>query len=244
MGVVTWREGRISTEASVEVVPALTGRQLRDAYVGAVRWFTFGLAHFTDNAVRVGPIELLRFGEPRVGPGSVDWPIEGGLLAGAAGGHWRVESRDGQVDASVTDYRPAIPRPIYDLTHLQVHLLFTRLYLLHIRGVEPRPGRPAARDDRRSAAAVDIAFCLALARLTGRRRPGRALLITAAYHVTCWSLTGRTLGGLVMGQRAVALDGSRMSPTQAILRLALSPVAWLLRRPLHDEIACTTVITD
>jgi hypothetical protein len=244
MGVVSWQAGRVSTEETVEVRGPVTGKQLRDAYAESVAALFFRLVRFTRNAVRIGPIELLRFGEPEIGPRSVDWPIEGGLLAGASGGHWRIESRDGQVQASVTSYRPSIPRPLYALTQLQVHLLFTRLYLLRVHGANPLPGRPAPREDRWQAAAVDVAFCLTLAGLTGRRRPRRTLLITAAYHIACWSLAGRTLGGLVLRQRVVSADGSRLTPAQATLRLALAPVGWLARRPIHDEIACTMVITD
>jgi uncharacterized RDD family membrane protein YckC len=92
------------------------------------------------------------------------------------------------------------------------------------------------------AASVDVAFCLTLAGLTGRRRLRRTLAITAAYHVACWSISGRTLGGMVMRQRVVAVDGSRLTPTQSLLRLVLLPVSWIVRRPVHDEVACSEVI--
>jgi uncharacterized RDD family membrane protein YckC len=91
---------------------------------------------------------------------------------------------------------------------------------------------------------VDAALCFTLAGLTGRRRLRRVVAIAIAYHVVCWSVSGRTLGGLVMRQRVVAVDGSRLTPTQSLLRLALLPASWILRRPVHDEIACTEVITD
>jgi len=91
---------------------------------------------------------------------------------------------------------------------------------------------------------VDVAFCLTLARVTGRPRWGRTLAIAIAYHVACWSTSGRTLGGVVMRQRVVSVDGSRLTPTQSLLRLALLPASWLLRRPLHDDLASTEVIAD
>ncbi|TMG61545.1 MAG: RDD family protein [Chloroflexi bacterium] len=72
----------------------------------------------------------------------------------------------------------------------------------------------------------------------------RTLFVIAVYHIVCWSISGRTLGGLVMRQRVAAIDGTRLTPTQALLRLALTPVSWLSRRPVHDEIAATEVIAD
>lgn len=243
MRVVVWDAGAITTSDSVRVPEPISGAELRDAYAGAVRELTFGIARFEDGAVRIGPLELLRFGEPRVDATSVEWPIVGGLLA-RAGGRWRIESQAGVVTATVTGHRPALPRPLYDFTHLQVHLLATRLYLLRLRGREPALGAEPPRDERLRAAAVDLALCLTLARLSGRRRPGRTLLITAAYHVACWSLAGRTLGGLVMRERVVALDGSPPTVTQSMFRFALLPLSWLAGRPVHDEVAATQVIED
>jgi hypothetical protein len=244
MRVVTWDGGRVSAGASVAVAGQLTGARLRDSYADAVRSLTLGVIQLKDDAVRVGAVELVRFGKPQVTRSAVDWPIEGGLLARGPGGRWRLEARGGQVTASLTGYRPALPRPLYALTHLQVHQLFTRLFLLRVRGREPAPGTVAVASDRERAAAVDVALCFTLAGLAGRRRLRRTLAIAIAYHIACWSLSGRTLGGLVMRQRVVAVDGSRVTPTQSLLRLALLPVSWLVRRPVHDEVAGTIVITD
>src|SRR5258705_2536028 len=91
MRVVTWTDGRVSTKASISVGHTLSGASLRDSYYDAVRSLTFGLASVRDDAVVVGPVTLLRFGTPKVTRNAVDWPIEGGLLAGAAGGRCRVE---------------------------------------------------------------------------------------------------------------------------------------------------------
>ncbi|HET7338081.1 MAG TPA: RDD family protein [Candidatus Dormibacteraeota bacterium] len=238
---MTWDGGAITTSESVEVGHPVSGAQLRDAYIDAVSALTFGVVRFDRDAVRIGPVELLKFGEPRVDTGWVEWPIEGGLLA-RGGGRWRIESKNGTVTAAAIGHRPAIPRPFYDFTHLQVHLLATRLYLLRLRGEDASPSAEAPREDRVRAAAVDVAFCLTLARMTGRRSARRALLIGAAYHVVCWSLTGRTLGGLVMRERVVAYDGSRPTVAQSMFRFALLPLSWLARRPVHDEMAATKVI--
>lgn len=241
--MVKWQGDSVDTSDSIEVPRPIGGAALRDSYIDAVGALTLGIARFSDNEVRVGPVTMLRFGEPRVGANFVEWPIEGGLLA-RGGGTWRIEAGDGRLRATATGHRPALPRLVYDLSHRHVHLLLTRLYLMRVRGEEPRPGRQASREDRARSAAVDVAFCLSLAGVTGLRRPRRVLLLLAAYHVACWSITGRTLGGLVLRERVVSLDGSRLTPTQALYRFALLPVSLVVRRPVHDEVAGTTVIRD
>jgi len=244
MGVVSWDGGRVSIRASVQVPRPITGAKLRDSYTEAIKTQTFGLARFRDGSIMLGPLTLLRFGPPKVTRKAVDWPIEGGLLARRAGGNWRIQAATGRVEATVAGYTPRLPRPIYAATHMQVHQLFTRLYLLRLRGRDSLPGTPATPGDRFRAGTVDVAFCLTLAGFSGRRRLRRTLFVIAVYHIVCWSVSGRTLGGLVMRQRVAAIDGTRLTPTQALLRLALTPVAWLSRRPVHDEIAATEVIAD
>jgi uncharacterized RDD family membrane protein YckC len=105
---------------------------------------------------------------------------------------------------------------------------------------------PADPRKRLAAAAIDAGVCCALAAVVGRRRRGIGVLfgVAAAYHVACWSLSGRTVGGAVMKQRVVAQDGSGVSAGQAIVRLALLPLAALRGRNVHDEIAGTNVIAD
>jgi hypothetical protein len=244
MRVVAWDAERVSTSDSVAVPAAPSGADLRDRFIEAVRTFTLGIAGVHGNSVVIGPIELLRFGTPKVNRNAVDWPIEGGVLAGRAGGHWRIGAEDGRVEATVSGYAPSLPRHLYTLTQLQVHQLFTRLYLLRLRGRDPLPGVPVTSRDRTRAAMVDAAFCLTLAGLTGRRRVRRTLAIAVAYHVACWSISGQTLGGLVMKQRVVAFDGSRLTAAQSLLRFVVLPLSWVTRAPVHDRIACTEVVAD
>src|SRR5207247_995612 len=179
MYVVTWQGGKVSTQASVDVPHRLSGAKLRDVYMESARALTFGLAKFRNNSVVIGPVTLLRFGRATVTRTSVDWPIEGGLLAGARGGHLHIESSAGHVEAVVTGYRPILPRPLYAATQLQVHLLFTRLYPLGLRAREPSTGATPSPQDPIRPAGVDLAFCLTLARLTGRRRLGRTIAVAA-----------------------------------------------------------------
>jgi uncharacterized RDD family membrane protein YckC len=47
----------------------------------------------------------------------------------------------------------------------------------------------------------------------------------------------------VLGLRLVAIDGSRPSPTQAVLRLAALPLGARRLRAVHDDLAATAVIS-
>ncbi len=238
-----WTDGAVSVEDSVAAAQPPSGQVLRDRFFAEMRGLTLGLIRARGNTLRLGPIELLRFGRPTVTPEGVEWPIEGGLLARSPGGRWRIEASGSRIVASMEGYRPLLPRPIYALTQLHVHHLLTRLFLLRVRGREPLAGVPARSEERLQSAAVDVAFCLTMARVFGSRPRVRLLLgIVAGYHVACWSIFGQTLGGMVTRQRVVAVDGSRVSPLQAVARLAALPVSWVLRRPVHDEFASTSVI--
>ena len=228
---------------SVEMPRAAGSRLLRDSFLPGISAVTLGLVRATGSSLRIGPFELLRFGAPRLGRAGVEWPIEGGVLAGAPGGTWRLRSSGRRLVASIEGYRPRLPAAVYSVTQLPIHHLLTRLYLLRLRGRDPAPGVTATSSSRMRAAAVDLAFCATLAGVAGRRRQVRALLaIAVAYHVACWSLSGRTLGGVVMRQRVVSVDGSRPSPAQALVRFIALPISWIRGRPDHDEIACTDVI--
>ncbi len=223
----------------------VTGRALHDGFVNDIRALTFGLINMRDESLYLGPFEMLRFGRARLTTSAVDWPIEGGLLARRPGGRFTIAAAGGRLVASVDGYRPRIPLPLYLVTQLPVHHAITRLHLLRTRGREPGPGVPAPPGNRRQAAAIDIAFCAAVAALSGRRHRTRLLLgVAIAYHVTCWTVSGRTLGGSIMRQRVVAVDGSTVSFGQAAVRLLALPFAWARNRPLHDELAGTEVVVD
>jgi uncharacterized RDD family membrane protein YckC len=143
----------------------------------------------------------------------------------------------------VDGYRPMLPMALYRLTQLPIHHLHARLLLLRVRGRRPAPGVPAAPAKRLAAAAIDLGFCASLAAMSGKRGRLPALVgIAVGYHLACWSLGGRTLGGLVMGQRVVAVDGSRLSPGQALVRLGALPAAALRLRAEHDQAAGTDVV--
>jgi RDD family len=245
MTVVHVKDGEVSTQDSVAISRELTGGELRDGYLHDIQDLTLGLVRARGSSLYLGPVELLRFGPATVTAASVEWPIEGGITARAPGGNFRIEAARGRVTASVDGYRPRLPLPIYALSQLPVHRLLTRLYLLRVRGREPAPGVTAAPHDRIRAGAVDIAFCITLAGLAGKQRRLPMLLgIAAAYHIACWSTSGRTLGGLVVGQRVVAVDGSRPTVMQSAVRFVALPLAWVTRRAIHDELAGTDVIVS
>jgi hypothetical protein len=153
----------------VAAAKPVSGQELRERFLAEMPALTLGLIRARGNSLRVGPIELLRFGRPSITGAAVEWPIEGGLLVGSPGGRWRIASSGDQLVASVEGYRPMLPRQIYALTQVHAHHLLTRLLLLRVRGRVPEVGIPVESKERIQAAAVDVAFCFTLARLFGRK---------------------------------------------------------------------------
>jgi hypothetical protein len=245
MPVMRWNEGRVELEDSVAMSRRVTGEVLGAGFLPDITVLTLGLVRIRGMSMYLGPFELHRFGRPIVTQDSVEWPIEGGLLARAPGGRLRIEAAGGRLVALVNGYQPRLPLLLYALTQLQIHHLVTRLHLLRVRGRQPAPGVPVEPATRIAAAAIDVALCAALAAASPRGRRLPALIgIAACYHVACWSLSGRTLGGLAMKQRVVAVDGSKPSIGQAVVRLAALPLSALRLRAMHDEVAGTDVVSD
>jgi hypothetical protein len=223
----------------------VTGKELRDQFVSDVSTLTFGLVRMRGSSMVLGPLEILRFGRPKITRTGVDWPVDGGLAARTAGGHWSISASGGRLVASLEGYAPRLPRFIYALTQLPFHHVVMRLHLLRARGRVPSPGVPAAPTRRFAAGAIDVGLCAAVALIAGRRRRLAAFAgLAIGYHVACWSSSGRTVGGLVAGQRVVSVDGSPVSIGQSLVRILLLPMALLRLRAVHDEIAGTEVISD
>lgn len=238
-----WADGRVTVEDFAAIPRSVTGKELRDSYLIDLPKLTLGLAHMEGTSLRLGSLELLRFGRPKITKSRVDWPIEGGLAAAGPGGRFTIATAGGVLVATLDGYRPRVPPLVYALTQLQIHHLIVRLHLLRVRGRQPSPGIPAEPASRLVSGAIDAMLCGTLALVAGRGRRLRALIALAAgYHVVCWSGSGRTLGGVITGQRVVAVDGSRPSPGQAALRFITLPLTALRIRAVHDEIACTEVI--
>jgi hypothetical protein len=245
MPVVRFTGGRVTVEDSVTAPRPVAGEVLRDGFFADMKPLTLGLIQVRNNSLWLGRLEMLRFGRAEVGPTGTRWPIDGGLLARAPGGHFRIEAARGRVVAAVDGYRPRLPFPLYAITQLPIHHLVVRLHLLRVRGRRPAVGVPAQPAKRLAAAAIDMALCAAVTTAIARRPRLPVLLgATAAYHVACWSLSGRTLGGLAMNQQLVAIDGSRATVGQAVVRLLALPLAVVRLRAAHDDIACTDVIAS
>ena len=222
---------------------AISGKELRDQFVSDVSTLTFGLVRMRGSSMVLGSLEILRFGRPKITRAGVDWPIEGGLAAGSPGGRWSIRASGGRLVAGLEGYTSRLPLPLYVLTQLPIHHLVVRLHLLRARGRMPSPGVPAAPTRRIAAGAIDAGLCAAVALTAGRGRRLAAFAgIAIGYHVACWSSSGRTVGGLIAGQRVVSVDGSRVSIGQSLVRLLALPVAALRLRAVHDEIAGTEVV--
>jgi RDD family len=223
---------------SVEAPRQPSPDRLRDFYFKATERLTLGLVRYRDRSFTIGPVTLIRFGEPVATDSGWSFPIGPGALVGEPGGELAIGWRAGRLEAVVLGYRPSLPLPVYRFTQLLFHHFQTRLVLLRMRGRVPAGAVPATPAARLAAGAIDAALCLGLARF----RPRTALVLAAVYHVACWRLTGVTLGGLLLGQRVVAVDGSRLTVGQALLRLAALPAAAVRLRALHDEVSGTEVV--
>ena len=214
-------------------------QQLRDFYFPATTGLTFGLTRWRDAAVRFLGIPLLSVGAPIAKPGGWDYPITGGLLSRGAAGRVEIRWAEGICAVAVVGYRPWLPSDVYRATQAPFHRFVTRLALLQFRGRVPSAGVPATPAARAGAVAVDLLFCLALA-----RRPRRLLPVLALYHLAAWSVGGRTFGGRLFRQRVVAVDGSPPTIGQALVRLCALPITATRLRAVHDEAASTDVVAD
>ena len=245
MNDMRWVDDEVEVEDSVRSPRALTGESMRDGFFDAMSTLSLGLVRMDGGSLHVGPFEMLHFDLPATTSQSVSWPIDGGLLATAPGGYLELRSTEGEIVARVEGYRPRLPKPVYMLTQLPLHHAVVRLQLLRLRGRRPVAGVPADVTGRLAAGAIDAAICAGVALVVARKRRLRALVALAAgYHVVAWATSERTIGGAVLRQRVVSIDGSRPSLAQAALRFATLPFALFRLRATHDEIAGTEVVTD
>jgi hypothetical protein len=211
---------------------------LRDFYFTATERLLLGLVRYRRQSFAVGPVTLVRFGDPVATESGWRFPLEGGALVAEPGGELVTGWHEGRLEVTVRGYRPALPPAVYRWTQYLFHHFQTRLVLLRMRGRLPAPALPAAPAARLAAGALDALLCLGLARF----RPRRALLVATAYHLAGWRLGGLTLGGLLFAQRVVAVDGSALTLGQALLRLVALPAALVRLRAVHDEVAGTEVV--
>ena len=186
---------------------------------------------------------LFRFGAPQALGHGWSWPIVDGLLVGRPAGTFAVAWRDGRLVSTLDGYQPRLPRRLYLFTQLPLHPVVTRMVLLQMRGRSPSPGVPAGPAQRLAAAGIDLGLCAGLALKVRRRRLGAFAAIATGYHLGLWATTGHTLGGRLLGQRLVAIDGSPASPAQALVRLLTLPLAGARLRAMHDELAGTEVVS-
>jgi hypothetical protein len=228
---------------SVEAATDPGSKKIAGSLFALVPALTLGVVRARRRGFWLGPLLLLQFGSPESVPGGWRWPVIGGLLAREPGGWIELVWDDGWLVSRVHGYAPSLPLPLYASLQLPVHHLVMRSLLLRLRGRTPVPGVPAEPARRMLAAAVDVAVCGVVARTFARRRRVVAFAaIAAGYHLGCWVLGGRTIGGMVTGEQVVAADGAPLTLGQALLRLAHLPRALLHLRALHDEAAGTEVV--
>lgn len=240
---LVWHEPPVHQVCRVRAPVEADRDRLRDAFFADTRRLTFGTIRGERWRLRLGPLTLMAFGDPAFDGEAWTWPITGGLLTRRPGGILRYGWRDGQLVGEVDGYLPRLPAFLYRLTQVPAHRLLTRRFLLGLRGRTPAPGPPAGPAQRLLTATLDLALCGAVAAAVSRRRRLRTFAAVAAgYHLACWSAGGRTLAGLVTGQRLVSVDGSAVAPWQAVVRLGTLPRAALTLRAAHDEASATEVI--
>ncbi len=238
-----WVDVTVTVEDSVASSSSLSGDLLRTTFLPSITTVTLGLIRMRDRSLCLGPVRLITFGPPKMSSTAASWPIEGGLLVASAGGRFTIESAGGS-KATLDGYQPILPRSIYEATQLRLHHGLVRVQILRLAGLKPPQPQPAPAS-RVAAAAIDVAVCAGLALVFARRHRVRAFTrIAIGYHLTSWTTSGQTLGGRVMRQRVVSIDGSRISLIQATLRLAALPLSALRRYAAHDDIAATTVVAD
>lgn len=202
--------------------------RIRDGFTRELSRLTMGIVQGRPDGFWLGPLPLIRLGPPETVGAGVRWPVTGGLLARRPGGWVGVEWREGLLRGYLEGYQPSLPAPLYTVTQDFAHHELTRLYLLAIRGRDPEPGPPVPARRRLAALGIDLALCW----LVARRRPTRFAGAVAGYHLAAWSVGGLTVGGALLKQRVVAIDGTRPSFGQALARL--------LQLPFHG----TTVVDE
>ena len=211
--------------------------RIRDRFTRDISRLTLGLVRGRRDGFYLGPAPLITLGPPASAGGTgVRWPITGGFLARRPGGEVGFVWDEGQLRGYVRGYAPSLPRWLYSVTQRLVHREITRLYLLRTRGREPLPGPPAPSDRRLGAVALDLALCWVVSGGRWRRFAG----VAAGYHLAAWTLAGRTVGGALLDERLVSVDGSAVTIGQALARLVLVPFG----RARQDGVAGTAVIDE
>src|SRR5438445_4210987 len=169
----------IHTEDQVEAPLEPDRQRLRDGFFDEVTRLSGRLIRGERWLLRVGPITLFSFGEPRPLDAGWSWPITGGLLVAEPAGTLALAWRDGRLVSTLDGYEPRLPRSLYRLTQLPLHPAVTRLVLLRLRGRTPSPGVPAGPARRAAAAGRDPPGCAA-PDPPARRRSGRTFARVAA----------------------------------------------------------------
>ncbi len=215
----------VDVHDSVRAPRPVPAPRLRTGFLPLTSRYTGWLVRGIPWRFRLGPLELITFSEPEETATGVRWPITGGLLTATPGGWVGLEWAGGELRGYLAGWAPRLPMPLYRVTQLLVHHAVMRLTLLQLRGRDPLPGERAGQRSRVLAVSIDLALCAAAASLARRRRWTALAGVYAGYHVAAWARAGRTPGGALFGTRLVAVDGSRVTLPQAVVRLVAGDAA-------------------
>lgn len=108
--------------------------RLRVGFLPAIGRACLGLVQVRGTGLAVGPLVLLRFGEPRWIGDCWSWSIEGGLLARRPIGRLLLGWRGGHLVSAVVGYAPRLPVWLYRVTQLPFHHWVTRRALRLLAG--------------------------------------------------------------------------------------------------------------
>lgn len=124
----------VGAEESVPAPAEPPRERLRDGFLPAISRACAGLVRARGSALVIGPLVVLRFGEPRWIGDCWSWSIEGGLLARRPTGRLLLGWRSGRLVSAVVGYAPRLPVWLYRLTQLPFHHWVTRRALRLLAG--------------------------------------------------------------------------------------------------------------
>ena len=111
----------IGLEVAIRCAVAPAPEQLRDGHLRAISRACFGLVGVRGGALVLGPLVLLRFGEPHWIFECWSWSIAGGLLARRPGGRLLLGWREERLTSAVVGFSSILGDRFYRLLMEPIH---------------------------------------------------------------------------------------------------------------------------